>query len=205
MRNHSLTATTAVLLGGALLLSGCAPAQSGGASTPKPSAPSTGEQAGPEGGAGSTARDTDLANAAFAMSWTDALEAAGERFAGDPVSLSLEWQRTAFAYSVELVSDAESYDAVFNADTGELMFEATEQETPAEVAEKRQGLIVASELIAPADALAAAVAAAPGPVSEWEIDDEDGRLVYEVQIVTDTGDVDVRVDARTREIVEIDS
>ena len=204
MRNHSRNITAALLLGGALVLTGCsgttptAPAESQQPADPAPSGPA-------DAGAGSTIeRDADLAEATFGMSWTDALDAAAKNFEGDPVSLSLEWKRTAFAYGVELVSNTESYEAVFDANTGELMHEETEAESAADVAEKRRGIIKPADLIDPAKAMSAAVAALPGSVEEWEIDDEDGRMSYEVQIITDTGDADVRVDAVSGEIIEID-
>lgn len=217
MRIHSLRFTTALLVGGALALTGCSGSNpSLGQGTQQSDAPGQGgsSQGGSDTGAttpGDTAsgdgtpRDTDLAGATFKLSWLDALDAAAERFDGEPVSLSLEWQRTAFAYGVELVSDTESYEVVINADTGEVMHEETEPESAADVAEKRRGIIKSGELIEPAKAMEAAVAAVAGSVSEWEIDDEDGRMSYEVQILTDPGDTDVRVDAVSGEIIEIDS
>lgn len=195
MRIHSPKRTAALVAAAALVLTGCSAGQPPvDSATQEPSDP-------PPASPG----NTDLATATFETDWLDALDAAAARFAGDPVSLSLEWQNSAFAYGVELVSDTESYEATFNADTGELLFEQTEAESPAEVAEKRRGLIVPSDLIDPAKAMAAAVGAAPGTVHEWEIDDEEGRITYEVQIATTSGDVDVRVDAVSAEILEIDN
>ncbi len=205
MRNHSRNLTAALLLGGALVLTGCsgtAPAAPTDSQQPADPAPSAPEDTG-DGSA--IQRDTDLAGATFTMSWTDALDAAAKNFDGDPVSLSLEWKRTAFAYGVELVSDTESYEAVFDANTGKLMHEEVERESAEDVAEKRRGIIKPADLIDPGQAMSAAVAALPGAVEEWEIDDEDGRMSYEVQIITDTGDADVRVDAVSGEIIEIDN
>lgn len=206
MKIHSLRFTAAMVIGGALALSGCSAATTGTTGTagtdrpadPSPSAPGTSAD-----GTG-TPRDTDIAGAEFTMSWRDALDAAAARFDGDPVSLSLEWKRTAFAYGVELVSDTESYEAVFNADTGELVYEETERESAGDIAEKRLGLIAPDAILDPGAAMASAVAAVKGPVEEWEIDEEDGRVVYEVQIVTDTGDVDVTVDATSGEVLKVD-
>lgn len=202
MKTHSLRFGAAVVLGGALALSGCS-ATTGTTGTVRPTDPSPSAPGASEEATG-TPRDTDIAGAEFAMSWRDALDAAAARFDGDPVSLSLEWKRAAFAYGVELVSDTESYEAVFNADTGELVFEETERESAADIAEKRLGFIAPDAILDPGAAMASAVAAVPGPVEEWEIDEEDGRVVYEVQIVTDTGDVDVTVEATSGEVLKVD-
>lgn len=194
----------AAAIGSALLLTGCSVVKPvPPADTQQPADPAPGDQGGTGSGQG-TPQGTDLAGATFEMSWTDALDAAAEQFAGDPVSLALEWKRSGFAYTVELVNDTESFEVRFNADTGELVEQQAEKESASDIAEKRLGIIKPDELIDPAAAMAAAVAAEAGPVTEWEIDDENGQLTYEVQITTATGDADVRVDARSGEILKVD-
>lgn len=205
MRINSRFAAVTIALGGALLLAGCtqgpeavAPEAPEPTTAPAPDTP-TAENA-PEG----TPQGADLAQTAFPVSWTDALEVASKQFTGDPVSLSLEWKRTAYAYEVELVSDTESYEAVVNADTGEIMFEETEPESAADIAKKRLGQFAPTQLVTPADAMAAAVGAQAGTVSQWEIDDENGVLTYEIEVDTPSGDVDVRIDAQSAAVLEVD-
>jgi uncharacterized membrane protein YkoI len=51
------------------------------------------------------------------------------------------------------------------------------------------------------EARAAAIAAVPGTVGSIEIDDEDGFVVYDVDVTTDAGGVEVTVDAGTGEVL----
>lgn len=206
MRLRATHSFVVVLLGATLAVSGCAatgptgPGSTSGAqqneATPTP--PANGK---PE--AAVTPRDADLTATEFGMSWHDAVQAASERFDGVPVSVSLEWQHPAFAYTVKLLSSEEVYLASFNADSGELSGEWTKPRgggragVPSPVFE---GVTV----VDPRKAIAAALAAAPGAFEEWELETDDGVLVYEVQIDQGNDDTDVTIDALTGDVLKID-
>jgi uncharacterized membrane protein YkoI len=49
-----------------------------------------------------------------------------------------------------------------------------------------------------------ALRAAPGTITEEDLEREKGSWVYEFEIETDTGEVEVSVDANTGAVVEVD-
>ncbi len=58
--------------------------------------------------------------------------------------------------------------------------------------------------ITPQRAAEIAVQAVPGEIIEIELEIENGRLVYEIDILTSFGVYEVEVDAYTGEIIEIE-
>ncbi|HOF94768.1 MAG TPA: PepSY domain-containing protein [Clostridia bacterium] len=58
--------------------------------------------------------------------------------------------------------------------------------------------------VTPLFAVEAALEQVMGQVTEVELETEHGRLVYEVEIVTDFGKYEVRVDAYTGEVLDVE-
>ncbi len=58
--------------------------------------------------------------------------------------------------------------------------------------------------ISPQRAAGIALQAVPGEIIEMELEVENGRLVYEIDILTSFGVYEVEVDAYTAEILEIE-
>lgn len=206
---HVVSATVATALGAALLLSGCAPKVTAippeASAPPSTTAPETEtEQVPGDGAQGATAHDADLTSATFATSWRDALATGSQEFDGEPVSVSFEWERTAWAYTVKLLSADEVYLATINADTGAVMGEWTKQRGGGGRAGVPTDVFPADGVIEPSAAIRAALDAAPGTFEEWELETDNGVLVYEVQIDQGNDDVDVRIDARSGAVLEID-
>jgi uncharacterized membrane protein YkoI len=75
------------------------------------------------------------------------------------------------------------------------------QDVAVQVKEQKAGLL-AQATIKPDSAQKIALASVPGAkISEFEIEEEDGRLVYELKLSAQDGSREVYVDARTGEIV----
>lgn len=211
MRHVGSTITIATALGAALLLSGCAPTVTAIPPTASPTDPSpeATPEATPEAGdgdaaVGTTPRDADLTKTEFATSWRDALATGAKSFEGEPVSVSLEWNRTAWAYTVKLLSADEVYLATVNADSGAVIGEWTKQRDGGGRAGTPSNVFPADGVIEPSAAIAAALAAAPGTFEEWELEEDNGVLAYEVQIDRGHDDVDVRIDAASGKVLEVD-
>ncbi len=58
--------------------------------------------------------------------------------------------------------------------------------------------------VTPLFAVEAALGKVPGQVTEVELETEHGRLVYKIEIITDFSKYEVKVDAYTGEVLEIE-
>ncbi|UTX53703.1 PepSY domain-containing protein [Leucobacter aridicollis] len=210
MRHVASTLTIAGALGAVLLFSGCAPTVTAippeTSEAPSPSTPEAAPDAGTQDpSVGATPFDVDLTKTEFATSWRDALATGATAFDGEPVSVSFEWNRTVWAYTVKLLSADEVYLATVNADTGEIIGEWTKPRGGGGRAGTPTGVFPADGVIEPSAAIAAALTAAQGTFEEWELEQDNGVLAYEVQIDQGNDDVDVRIDARSGKVLEIDN
>lgn len=210
MRNYRSGSVIALALGAALALTGCAPdavpVPSEPSQPPRSSAPGAETEAPEAGRAGgdATPRDADLTAVVFGATWQEAVSAASERFDGEPVSVSFEWEANVYAYTVKLLTSTEVYLARFNADTGEMLGEWTKSRGGNGRAWTPNGVFDGAQVIEPNEAVAAALAAVPGVFEEWELESDDGALVYEVQIDRGNDDVDVKLDAGSGKVIKID-
>ena len=75
--------------------------------------------------------------------------------------------------------------------------EGTEEDDAAEAA-RLEGLAT----VTPDEAEAAALAAQPGTASQVELESEDGNVVYDVEITTSTGTVDLTIDAGNAKVLQ---
>jgi len=56
--------------------------------------------------------------------------------------------------------------------------------------------------VTPDEAKAAALAAQPGKASKVELESEDGNVVYDVEVTTSTGTVDLKIDAGNAKVLQ---
>jgi uncharacterized membrane protein YkoI len=56
--------------------------------------------------------------------------------------------------------------------------------------------------VTPDEAKAAALAAQPGTASKVELESEDGNVVYDVEVATSTGTVDLKIDAGNAKVIQ---
>lgn len=183
----------------ALLLSGCANA---GPEQAPVHTEQHDEQGQGDAGSGETGSEQDdLASMTFDVSWQDAVSTASAAFDGRLISVELDRERGEWAYSIELASDAEEYDATVSASSGEILGDRTEPldaEVPGEV-------IDTGGLITPEAAMGAATAEVDGAVRSWSLDRDRRGVSYEVEIAAaGGGSRDVTVDAKSGDVVEVD-
>ena len=150
-------------------------------------------------------RNTDLADAEFALSWEDALDIANEQFDGDLYSVGLDWERTQFAYTVKLVSDTDEYEVEIDADSGDVLAEETESLDDDDAAEKTSEIIDVEQVVPWSDALDAALNEADGRIDEWKLEGTEQGAQYQFDIDQPSGeDLEVSIDAYTGEFLRLD-
>lgn len=154
---------------------------------------------------GDKTKDTDLADAEFALSWQDALDIANQQFDGDLYSVGLDWERTQFAYTVKLVSDTDEYEVEIDADSGDVLAEETEPLDDDDAAEKTSEIIDVERVVPWSDALDAAQSEADGRVDEWKLEGTEQGAQYQFDIGQPSGeDLEVSIDAYTGEFLRLD-
>lgn len=153
-----------------------------------------------------TERGADLATTEFAISWEDAVETAMGSFDGDLSEIELDWKRGGYTYSIELLSATEEYDVHINADTGDVSNESTEGRDDDDDDDAHE-IVDLDAIVSWDDALAAALDAQQGTVTEWSLDgsDDEGPQ-FQFDIDDESGDdYEVTIDAMTGEVIEIDN
>lgn len=185
-----------------LALSGCTAGESAPPSQP-PAEPSATAPA--DTSSGEKTRNTDLADAEFALTWQDALGQARQNFDGELYSIELDWEQTQFAYTVKLVSDTEEYEIEIGADSGDVLDEETEAMDSDDVAGKTSEVVDVDRVVPWSDALATAKGVLDGRVDEWKLEGTERGAKYEFDIDTADGqDIEVSVDAYTGDLIGTD-
>lgn len=145
----------------------------------------------------------DLAAEDFDVTWQDAVSAAQASFDGRLLKVELDRERSGFAYTIELASDTEEYEAKIDPSSGEILHEESEPLEADDAAEIAEEVIGPKGLIAPAEAMSAATAEIDGPVASWSLDRSWDGTFYEVEIRTGD-DRDVVIDASDGTVAELD-
>ncbi|HEV7369484.1 PepSY domain-containing protein [Arenibaculum sp.] len=132
-----------------------------------------------------------------------AVQAAQQRQAGSVLEAELEAEGDRLVYEIAIATDGNLHQAVVDARSGEVV--SVEEQTLAGTWQRWfGGDRLAALQAAPtsiADALAAAEEQAGGPATEVSLEEEDGRLFYEIEVATDTGDREVMIDLSTGDAV----
>lgn len=101
-------------------------------------------------------------------------------------------------YLIEGFDDQNEYKTVLNAENGQILAE----ETKANEIDDDDFAIEVDLLITPDQAMRAALVKSDGSfVEEWTLETEDGGIYYEVDL---QGDIEVKVNAETGEVVKVD-
>jgi len=202
----SVTVASALAVVLSVSLAGC----SGSASENPPAQGESGSASdAPSDGGGdsgaTTPRGADLAVTSFAISWTDAVDAAMDKFDGRLTDVELDWSMDRYAYAIELVSDSEEYEVRVDADTGEQFDESTEAIESDDIAEKQAEVVDLDEVVSWEDALATALDAQSGTVNEWKLEGTSHGPQYQFDVDDDSGeDYEVSVDATTGDLLGVD-
>ncbi|MEE8600268.1 PepSY domain-containing protein [Euzebya tangerina] len=166
----------------------------------------------PENEADEAAENAALAEQA-SLSAADAEAAATAAVPGTAAPAELEDEDGTVAYEVEVTDDAGTvHEVIIDANTGDVLAQEVDddddgadddegEESEADEAAENAALAEQASLSA-ADAEAAATAAVPGTAAPAELEDEDGTVVYEVEVTDEAGTVhEVIIDANTGDVL----
>src|SRR5699024_384888 len=139
--------------------------------------------------------------------WQDALEAAEAQFDGDVTKIELEEEDSGRReYKIELISSDQKFSIKFDADTLDELRSKTD-DLGSEADEKRARVFDVDEII---DLDAAAQSdrdEVDGVIEEWKVEGKsNGSIEFEFDIVPPgaTDDIEVEIDARTGDVLEVD-
>ncbi|MDR7080291.1 putative membrane protein YkoI [Neobacillus niacini] len=139
----------------------------------------------------------------------EATKAALEKVAGTVKEVELEDEDGTIVYGIEVVStDGSQQDVKVDAQTGKVVkVEADDEEDGEEKDEgENQAELAKQAKISEEEATKAALEKVPGTVKQVELEDEDGTIVYGIEVVsTDGTQQDVKVDAKTGKIVKVEA
>lgn len=131
----------------------------------------------------------------------DAIKKAQSNFDGQLTDIGLERENNKWVYKIELESDSEEYDVSYDVNTLDII----EEEKDSENDDEDNEYFKYEELITFDEAIIKAKSEVDGKATEISTDFDDGVLYYEVSIQNQNGeDVDVIIDAKSGETVEID-
>lgn len=153
---------------------------------------------GPEQGA-------DLATTEFDTSWQDAVDTAKSSFDGELAQVELNWYKERYAYTIEMVSDTHEYKTHIDASTGDLVDDRGGPIESDDVAEKTSEVIDLDSIVSWDDALATALDAQDGTVSEWKLEGTENGPQWQFDIDAGSGeDYEVTINAETGELLTTD-
>lgn len=191
-----------VLVAG-LLLTSCS-ASGSPAESPAPQQGTTTESTVEESTADaqpSVSTERDIVADPPAHSPEEALDAAKKIFTGELSEIKLKFARSGDpVYRIELFSDTEEADIDLNAET----LEEVQREIESREADDHFVAIDLGALLSLDEAAELARAETAGAIVEWELDTDDQVFEYEFKFVDGSDDVEVVVNAKTGEIIEID-
>ena len=170
----------------------------GGAASDDGGASDGGGDTGQDGAASEALpEDADLATEELPISAEQAIDIATETVGGgDLVQIEIDHDDRTWERELELVADGTQHELDIDATTGEV----TEHDTDDD--DDQDPVVDVTSPMAYADAIEIALGEQPGRVSGWELDSDDGRIRYQVDIERSEGggDVDVEVDVETGEV-----
>ena len=144
----------------------------------------------------------DTASQTNQISMSQAIEAAQGSIDGGVLEAEIETEGDALVYEIDLVRGDAVYEVTVNAATGEVLSQSEE-----ELTSFLSGLFQEDELRAAGDSremLMKALAELEGQegtqIEELSLDEEDDRMVYEVELTDASGEREVLIDASTGEI-----
>ncbi|MFS0577424.1 PepSY domain-containing protein [Sporosarcina sp. 179-K 3D1 HS] len=122
----------------------------------------------------------------------EAKDIAVRQYGGHVTEIELENRKSGYVYDVEVKSEGIEYDLDIDAKTGQVTLD--DQSSSA------QG----SKLLTKEEAIRIAKQKAGGTVKEIELDDDDGRNVYEMELRDDQFEYEIDLDAVTGEVLKFE-
>ncbi|MFC3039708.1 PepSY domain-containing protein [Virgibacillus xinjiangensis] len=131
------------------------------------------------------------------ISYVEAKKIALDEKDGHVYGVELEEDDGTSYYEIEIGNRGEAQDVYVHATTGEVLKvedddddeEEREEQTPSDILSHQEAVEIAQNTVS-------------GKVIEMELDEDDGRYVYEFELRTDKGEAEVEIDAETGEVLE---
>ena len=141
-------------------------------------------------------RDADLAAQELPVPAEEAIQIAKEATGGgDLTHIEIDHDDDVWEWELEIILDGRQHDIDVDATTGEV----TEHDQDDD--DDQDPVVDVTSPMPYSEAIQIAVGEAPGRVSGWELDSDDGRIRYQIEIDRAEGgdDVEVEIDVETGE------
>ena len=127
-----------------------------------------------------------------------AVEAVG----GKVTEIELDREKSGDIYEVEVQSEGIEYDLDIDAKTGKVL--RTEKDNDNHSEKTNVSGVSKENVLTVEEAVAIAMKQAKGTVTEVELDEDDGRLHYDIEIEDGTYEYDFEIDAITGEVLDFE-
>ena len=128
-----------------------------------------------------------------------------QEVAGIVEEIELERKSDKVVYEVDIKRDNVDYNLYIDAYSGEIYtIDRDDQNDDDNNIHSSNGGQNNKNMISQADATAIAEKAVNGKVVEFEKDEDDGFIKYEVELKTDRGEADVEIDASTGKVLKVE-
>lgn len=128
-------------------------------------------------------------------------EIALSKVTGHVENIELESYKGNSYYEVEIDNNKVDYDLYIDAYTGEVQVMKEDRDDDGD---DRTVVSQSANLISDKKAREIAEKAVNGTVTELELDEDDNRFVYELELITNKGEADIEIDASTGKVIELD-
>ncbi len=136
------------------------------------------------------------------LSLEEAKEKALAQFEGVVESIELERENGRMVYDIDIDNGSEDVDLDMDAVTGEVLRSKTDWDDDDD--DDRDDVRPADNLLTKQEALDIATAEFNGKLEEIELDDDDGRVIYEIELKNGDREAEFDIDAVTGEILDME-
>ncbi|TQR16538.1 PepSY domain-containing protein [Psychrobacillus soli] len=139
------------------------------------------------------------------ISEKEAIAIAKKQVNGDVIKIELDEDDNRYEYELDIRTAKEDYDITIDATTGKVLEQKLDDDRYD--GDDRKALTKSpsgKSLITKNEAIAIAKKQVNGDVIEIELDEDDNRYEYEMELRTKNGEADITIDATTGEVLELD-
>lgn len=146
--------------------------------------------------------ETKLKRTDIKISQTEALNKFDQKFNNKKIkSIDLKAEGNSYVYEIEGVDNNKEYDATIDANSGKILRSHSEK---LDWDEKVQKTLDFDNLISRNEATKIAEGRVKGTAQEWKLEQEKGKAYWEVTINSGSKKTEVKIDAASKKVVELD-
>ena len=127
-----------------------------------------------------------------------------DQYTGTITEMEIDKEFNKVVYEVEVKDDEVEYDLKLDGDTGEVLKEEQHKDFDDDTKNTAQGNKANSDLIGDQKVREIALGQFDGTVTDFELDEDDDRLVYEIEIRNGEKEADFEIDAVSGDILEME-